>query len=199
MVEDDGKASRRLRVVAAVLVGAAVLLILSAVGHSASAPPAVAPAPSPGPGSGCERLPYRAAVRQVGAAIVFPEVSYAIDRTGDRPRIDLSGSYRGDLPEERRIAVITRPDPASYDSSPGHRPGDGHYYYQRELRVDREARCWSAVSFGGVYSGSAGLAWQVYFALVPADFGVTSVSARNHVDEGVLASLEILASFTVQT
>lgn len=92
-----------------------------------------------------------------------------------------------------------RADPRSYDSTPEHQPGDGRYYYEQELQIDEQAHCWSAMSLNPAHSGSSGLVWHIYLALVPADFGVTSVSARNEVEDGVFNGLDVLAAFTVRT
>ncbi|MEV7970175.1 hypothetical protein AB0O34_29940 [Sphaerisporangium sp. NPDC088356] len=196
----DGKKSGWPRILVPALIGTAAVLIASAIGYSATTPvksPSLAP-PTASRGS-CERLASPLPVRQVSAAIVFPEVSYAIDDGGDRPRIDLAGSYRGAIDEGKRVAVIAQADPRSYDSTPEHHPGDGRYYYEQELRVDEEAHCWSALSLNPAYNGSNGLVWHIYLVLVPADFGVTSVSARNEVEEGVFNGLDVLAALTIHT
>jgi hypothetical protein len=195
----DGERSKWPRILVPALIGVAVVLIASAIGFSATTQ-ANSPSASPSaPEGSCERLASRADVRQTSGAIVFPDVSYSIGDAGDRPRIDLAGSYRGIIDEGKRVVVIVQADPGSYDSTPGHHPGDGHYYYERELRVDEQAHCWSALSLNTAYSGSRGLAWHIYLVLVPADFSVTSVSARNQVEEGLFKNLDVLAIFTVKT
>ncbi|MDH2430872.1 hypothetical protein [Sphaerisporangium sp. TRM90804] len=185
------------RVMVPALIGAAAVLIASAVGFSGSTR---AVSPSPGAAAGpCELLASRTAVRQHDQAVTFPEVSYTVDGTGGRPRIDLAGTYQGVIGEGMRVVVVAQADPRSRDSTPERRPGDGRFYYQRELRVDVETRCWSALSLAPGYPGSSGLVWHLYLALVPADFPVTSVSARNQVLDGVFAHLQILAILTVPT
>lgn len=164
--------------------------------HDPGERPVAVPASPEGP---CERLSARPPVRQISKVVVFPEVWYDIDDAGDRPRVDLAGSYQGVIDEARRIAVIARADPGSYDPGAGRPHGDGRYYYEQELRLDEEGRCWSAMSLEPAYDGSRGLVWHIYLALVPADFSVTSLSARNQVEDEVFKSLEILAEFTVPT
>jgi hypothetical protein len=182
-----------------VLAGAALVLIALAVGFSATTR-AGGPAPAPSSSEGgCERLEARPRVRQVSRTVVFPEVWYAVDRSGGRPRIDLAGGYQGVVGEGRRIAVIVRADFGSYDPETGRPYGDGRYYYEREIRLDEETGCWSAMSLDPAYGGAPGMVWHVYLVLVPADFGVTSVSARNHVEDEVFAAQETLAEFTVPT
>ncbi|WP_248964783.1 hypothetical protein [Sphaerisporangium perillae] len=181
------------------LVGAAVLLIASAIGYSATTRTgSLSPAPSASAPT-CDQPPSRVPVRQGSGTIVFPEVSYAIDHSGDRPRIDLAGSYQGAIEEGKRVAVIVRADPGSHDSSPGRHPGDGRYYYERDLQLDEVAHCWTALSLSPAYTGSEGLLWHIYLVLVPADFTVMSVSARDQVEDGVFKTLEVLADFTVTT
>jgi hypothetical protein len=195
----DGKRSGWPRVIVPAVVGAAAVLIASAIGYSATTE-ANSPQSMPPPSAGsCDRLPSKAFVRQMSGAIVFPEASYAIDEAGDRPRIDLAGSYQGVVDEGKRVVVIAKADPGSYDSTPERHPGDGRYYYEQELQVDEQAHCWSAMSLTPSYGGSKGLVWHIYLVLVPADFSVTSVSARNQVEDGVFKTLEALAVFTVKT
>jgi hypothetical protein len=195
----DGKRSGLARIVVPALIAAAAVLIASAIGYSATTGASVPSSITSASEQSCERLAERVLVRQVSRAIVFPEVWYALDEAGDRPRIDLSGSYQGDIQEGKRVAVIAQADPGSYDSTPEHRPGDGRYYYEQQLQVDEVGHCWSAPSLTLAYSGSKGLVWHIYLALVPADFSVTSVSARNQVEDGVFRTLEVLAVFTVKT
>ncbi|MEU8270708.1 hypothetical protein AB0B89_26560 [Sphaerisporangium sp. NPDC049002] len=195
----DGKTAGWPRVLVPALIGTAAVLIASAIGYSATTPGKSPPSAPVASQSSCERLASRVPVRQVSAAIVFPEVSYAVDDAGDRPRIDLAGSYRGTIDEGMRVAVIAQADPRSYDSTPERHPGDGRYYYEQELQVDEEAHCWSALSLNPAYRGSSGLVWHIYLVLVPADFGVTSVSARNEVEDAVFNGLDVLAAFTVRT
>ncbi|GAA3838536.1 hypothetical protein GCM10022226_71010 [Sphaerisporangium flaviroseum] len=200
--DGDGKKSRWPRILVPALIGTAVVLIASAIGLSATTKansPSAAPSASSAPQSSCERLASRVQVRQVSGAIVFPDVSYSVEDAGDRPRVDLAGSFQGVIEEGKRVVVIVQADPGSYDSTPGHHPGDGRYYYEQELRVDEQTHCWSALSLTPAYSGSRGLAWHIYLVLVPADFSVTSVSARNQVEDGLFKSLHILALFTVNT
>ncbi|MFC4592253.1 hypothetical protein [Sphaerisporangium corydalis] len=203
--DGDGKRPGWRRIMVPALVGTAVVLIASAIGYSATTQPAPPPSdpavsgasPEEAAERSCEPLPSRANVHQMSDTITFPEISYSVDEAGDRPRIDLAGTYRGDIDEGRRIAVIARADPGSRDAGPEHRPGDGHYYYVQELQVDEEAHCWSALSLNPADSGSRGLDWHLYLVLVPVDFGVTSVSARNQVEDGVFEELESLAVFRV--
>ncbi|WP_380851196.1 hypothetical protein [Sphaerisporangium dianthi] len=179
------------------------MLIVSAIGYSATTrtdPVSAVPSAS---ARSCEQPPSRALVRPGGGAVTFPDVSYAIEDVGGRPRIDLAGSYEGVIDEGERVAVIVRADIGSYDSASGGPPGEGRYYFQRELQLDEEAHCWTALSLSPALSlssahhGAEGPLWHIYLVLVPADFAVTSVSTRGQVEGGVFTTLEVLADFIV--
>ncbi|MET8162534.1 hypothetical protein ABZT47_39780 [Sphaerisporangium sp. NPDC005289] len=183
-----------------VLVMIAMVLIVSAIGDSAAAPISSGPPVASASPSWCDQPPSRALVRPGGgAAVTFPEVSYAVDHMGGRPRIDLGGSYQGVVDEGERVAVIMREPAGSYDRVAGDLPGEGGYFYQGEVRLDERAHCWTALALGSrlAWSPAGRPVWHVYLVLVPVDFAVMSVSARGRVEDGVFSALRVLADFLV--
>ncbi|MFC7385068.1 hypothetical protein [Sphaerisporangium rhizosphaerae] len=182
-----------------VLVMIAMVLIVSAIGDSAAAPTSSGPPVASASPSWCDQPPSRALVRPGGGAVTFPEVSYAVDHAGGRPRIDLGGSYQGVVDEGERVAVIMREPAGSYDRVAGDLPGEGGYSYQGEVRLDERAHCWTALALGSrlAWSPAGRPVWHVYLVLVPVDFAVMSVSARGRVEDGVFSALRVLADFLV--
>ncbi|GII81863.1 hypothetical protein Sru01_68450 [Sphaerisporangium rufum] len=189
-----GNGSRWPRVVVPVLAGAAVLLIISALGFAGPSRPG--PVQPPAEGS-CRRLPLPVPVRQESETVVFPEASYLVDDAGGRPRIDLAGSYRGSVAEGMSIAVISQARSGLPDAMAERHLGDGRYYYQQELRLDERTSCWSAASLSPARDAAGGLLWRIFLVMVPADFGVTAVAAGNEVAERTFKELEVLAVLTI--